>query len=78
MIITIIFMLISKLTQNRFIFFCSDLMVNEQVLELKALSLTSLVSTNYQHQKIVEAKERGEHPLLQTISTGVGGARKNC
>ena len=35
-------------------------MVNEQVLELKALSLTSPVSTSYQHQKIVEAKERGE------------------
>ena len=37
MIITIIFMLISKHPQNRFIFLCSDLMVNEQVLELKAL-----------------------------------------
>ena len=27
---------------------------------MKALSLTSPVSTGYQHQKIVEAKERGE------------------
>ena len=29
-------------------------------MELKALSLSSPVSTGYQHQKIVEAKERGE------------------
>ena len=48
MIITFIFMLISKkITQTVLSSFCSDLMVNEQVLELKALSLTSPVSTNY-------------------------------